>query len=135
MAIFNFPMHKQETEYPDSGFRVTLGNSYQFAAPPSAPDQRKFTLKFALMKWFLNTENLLDRTQHPEFNLAVLDDFYNRHKTWAVFIYPHPVYGNLPCRFNKPLKIPTGIEGGNGAVVAFEIELLEQPGMVPSFGV
>lgn len=133
MAVFNFPYHTQETEYPDSGFRATLGNSYQFAAPPSAPDQRKFTLKFPLLKWFV-TAGAIDPAPSALINMAALDAFYNRHRCWAVFTYPHPVYGNLPCRFNKPLKIPKGIEGGDGAVKDIEIELLEVPGAVPSFG-
>lgn len=133
MAIFTFQNHTCETNYPDSGFRAKLGNSYTFTAPPPAPDQREFTLKFALLKWFTNSSGL-DRTTMPEINLALLDDFYNRHKTWATFVYKHPVYGDLPCRFNKPLKIPAGVPGGDGAVKDIQIDLIEAPGMIITFG-
>lgn len=134
MAIFTFNNHTQETNYPDTSIRAKLGNSYQFTAPPSAPDQREFTLKFAVMKWYLDGNGNLDLTQFPAINLAVLDAFYNRHKLWATFTYPHPVYGNLPCKFNKPLKIPAGEAGGNGAVKNIEINLIEAPGMIITFG-
>ncbi len=134
MAIFTFKNHTTATDYPDSGFRAKLGNSYQFSAPPPAPDQREFTLKFALLKWFPNPDGTMDLTKFPEINLALLDAFYNRHRTWATFVYPHPVYGNLPCKFNKPLKIPAGILGGDGAVKDIEINLIEAPGMIITFG-
>lgn len=129
MATFSFPYHTFETEYPESSFRVTLGGSYQYSAPPPAPDQRIFRLKFAAMKYFVASNGTIDKTTHPEFNVALLDDFYNTHKTHASFTYPHPVYGNLSCRFNKPLRIPAGIPQGGGAVPGIEVELIETPGI------
>lgn len=131
MATFNFPLHTQSTENPDSGFRATLGGSYQFSAPPPAPDQRIFKLKFRAMKYFLKNGGL-DRDMKPEFNLALLEDFYAAHKMHASFTYPHPVYGELVCRFNKPLMIPHGTEGGGGIVENIEVELIELPGMFNS---
>lgn len=131
MATFDFPYHTYSTENPESSFRVKLGGSYQFSAPPSAPDQRVFILKFPAMKYFV-TNKVLDKVIQPEINLARLENFYDLHKLHATFTYPHPVYGNVPCRFNKPLKIPEGTPGGNGVVEGISIELIEMPGMSDS---
>ncbi len=132
--IFNFPYHSFSTEYPDSGFRAALGNSYQFSAPPSAPDQRQFTLKFATMVYYKNAEGAgVDPTPNPKINFAVLEAFYNKHKLFAIFMYPHPVYGNVPCRFRKPLKVPFPKRNGGGSLEPFELELVEAPGMVETF--
>ncbi len=130
---FDFPYHTFETEYPSSGFKAQLGNSYQFDAPPSAPDQRKFTLKFKTMRILLNTDGTIDVLTSPQINMGTLDAFYNKHKMFAVFIYHHPMYGDLPCKFNKPLKIPKGLENGGGALSDFEVELIEVPGMASTF--
>ncbi len=132
MAVFSFPNHRVSTEYPDSSLRMQMGNSYQFSAPPPAPDQRKFILKFAVMKWFVTPSGGLDLNTHPDINLALLDQFYNQVKLWGTFTYSHPVYGDLSCRFNKPLVIPEGVEQGNGTVMNIQVELIEVPGVAPS---
>lgn len=131
MAVFDFPYHTVETEYPDSGTQVQMGKSYTFTAPPSAPDQRKFTLNFEALVYFVRN-GVIDATYEPQINMQALDDFYNLHKMNAVFTYPHPVYGDLPCSFAKPLKIPKGTKGGNGVVENIEIQLIEKPGMSDS---
>lgn len=131
MAVFDFPYHTVETEYPDSGTQVQMGKSYTFTAPPSAPDQRKFTLNFEAMAYFL-TGGTIDAFKEPEINLARLENFYNLHKMHATFSYVHPVYGIVPCRFAKPLKIPKGTKGGNGVVENIELQFVEVPGMSDS---
>jgi hypothetical protein len=131
MATFDFPFHKFSTENPDSSFRMKLGGSYQFTAAPSSPDQRIFKLRFYALKYFM-TNGVLDKTIYPDINLARLEDFYALHKMWATFIYPHPVYGNLSVSFNKPLVIPEGVDGGDGAVQNIEVEFIERPGMQSS---
>lgn len=132
MAIFNFPYHRFSTENPDSSFRLQLGGSYQFSAPPSAPDQRIFKLKFNMMQYFVNTDGTINREKNPEYNAALLDEFYRLHKTHATFIYPHPIYGNLVCSFNKPLVMPE--TGDFGIVYNIDLELIERPGMDSSAG-
>jgi hypothetical protein len=129
--IFDFPYHKYSTEYPESSYRVKLGGGYQYSAPPSAPDQRIFKLKFAAMKYFVSN-GAIDVTTKPEINLARLEQFYNTNKMNQTFTYPHPVLGDLPVRFNKPLAIPEGLEGGDGVVLNVEVELIEQPGLSAS---
>lgn len=126
MKQFNFPYHTQSTEYPESGTRVQLGNSYVFTAPPSGPDMRRFRLSFPTMVYYVTGETI-DLTKRPQLNLAVLEKFYNDHKMHKSFLYPHPVYGNVECKFFSPLKIPEGLPGGNGAVKDFTIELIEVP--------
>ena len=53
--------------------------------------------------------------------------FYQRHKLYKSFHYDHPVHGLLEVKFNKPLKEEDGLEGGNGVVKDFSIELIEIP--------
>lgn len=127
MAIFDFPFFTYSTENPDSSVRVKMGNSYTFSAPPTAPDQRVFKLKFAAMKYFV-TNGVLDPLKNPKINLAKLEQFYDIHKTHLRFDFPHPVYGTLVCSFNKPLMIPSGDTGGDGTVQNIEVELIEHPG-------
>lgn len=62
---------------------------------------------------------------NPRINLAALEAFYNAHKMHKTFIYPHPVYGNVGCKFYSPLKIPEGNKNGMGSVKDFTIELIE----------
>lgn len=125
MQTFNFPYHVQNTEYPESGTRVQLGNGYIFTSPPNGPDLRRFTLKFETMKYYTDSSGVVDATQHPEINMLALENFYKFHKLHRSFIYPHPVYGNTEVKFYSPLKIPEGIVGGNGALKDFSVELIE----------
>lgn len=80
------------------------------------------------MKYFVSN-GVLDKTKEPEINMARLEQFYDLHKLHATFTYNHPVYGELMCRFNKPLKVPEGTPGGQGFVPNIEVELIEMPGM------
>lgn len=132
MAIFDFPYHRFSTENPESSFRLKLGGSYQYSAPPVAPDQRIFKLKFKALKYFVNTMGVIDRLTEPEVNLARLEDFYALHKLHATFTYPHPVYGDIVCSFSKPINIPE--VGDFGVVENIDIELVERPGMGVSAG-
>lgn len=127
MDIFDFPYHTVETENPDSGYRLQLGGSYVFSAPPSDPDQRTFTLHFPLMKFFVNGGGTIDATISPEINMMRLINFYLAHKLHASFLYNHPVHGEVEVKFNKPLKEPDGIVNGNGVTKEVTIELIEIP--------
>lgn len=131
MARFNFPYHRVSTKYPNSGTQIQLGRSYVYTAPPEAPDQRRFVLKFRALKYFL-VNGVVDQVTNAEINLGALELFYNLHKMHATFTYPHPVYGDLACRFARPLEIPDGTEGGSGVVENIEVELIEVPGMSDS---
>lgn len=131
MATFDFPYHKFSTEYPETSFRAKLGGGYQYSAPPMAPDQRVFKLKFEALKYFMSNGRI-DPLVKPEVNLARLEQFYNDHKMHLTFTYPHPVLGDVPVRFNRPLAIPEGKSGGDGIVENIEIEFLEQPGLSDS---
>lgn len=121
MAIFPAKYFRFSTKYPQTGVRIQLGRSYQFDTPPEAPDQRIFVLKVQGMKYF---DDLLTETGR---NMGVLEQFYNDHKLATSFTLDHPVYGQVTCKFNRPLEIPEGIAGGDGALPEFEVELIEQP--------
>lgn len=128
MEIFDFPYHTYETENPDSSVRVQLGGSYVFTSPPSDPDQRIITLKFPMMKYYLDpTTDEVDPTIEPSLNMFRLIQFYQNHKLFKSFQYLHPIHGMLEVRFNKPLPEPQGIKGGDGAVESFDVVLVEQP--------
>ena len=79
------------------------------------------------MAYFVDQNNEIDTAVFPGRNLAVLEQFYNDHKRAFSFIFPHPVYGNVTCKFNRPLEIPPGVPGGNGLVQDPEVELIEIP--------
>lgn len=133
--LFDFPYHKVSTEYPESGTRVQLNGNYVFTAPPSGPDLRKFTLKFPTMVYYAKVleegeelepgENPMDIEKNRQYNMATLEDFYNRHKMYKSFKYPHPIYGELEVKFFSPLRVPQGMTNGGGAVEEFQVELLE----------
>ena len=127
MATFTWMNHGFSTSYPESGFKVQFGNSYEYAEGPTAPDQRVITLSFPMLKYYVNSSGVVDATIKPTLNMLALENFYNTHKMWKTFVYPHPVHGNMNVRFRKPLQIPNGILGGDGAVGSFSIELIEQP--------
>lgn len=129
METFTWKYHTQSTEYPD-GVTLRLGNSYQYAPEPPSVDQRLIKLRFPTMfyftKWVAGFE-VIDDAKEPTLNMQLLDEFYQRHRMWKSFIYPHPIYGDMTVKFNKALKIPSGIPGGDGALMGFDLEFMEQP--------
>lgn len=127
LLVFQPQYFSYSTRYPESGQRIMLGNSYQFDAPPSAPDQRIFILKLKGMTYFVNANGTINATIKPERNLAALEAFYNQHKRAKEFQLNHPVYGAVVCKFNTPLNIPEPLPGGSGVFPDFDLELIEIP--------
>lgn len=127
MAVFPATFFTFSTRYPESGQRIRFGNSYAFTAAPTSPDQRQFILRLQGMQYFVNSNGTLNTTTEPGRNLAVLEAFYNTHKLYMEFDFPHPVYGTVVCKFLQPLEIPEGIKGGNGVIDSIEVTLEEQP--------
>lgn len=125
MDTFDFPYHTVRTQYPNSGDSMVLGKSYEFTSKPKAPDQRLFILSFPGMKLFVNTDGTINTTTLPKLNYRVLEQFYEAHRQWDTFIYPHPYLGNINVRFATPLNGPNPIPKGNGALEGFEIQLKE----------
>ena len=127
MEIFIWKYHTQSTEYPE-GFTAKLGNSYTFAAEPSSVDQRLFKLSFPTMFYYMEVDGVtLNLAKLPSINMGALEAFYKVHRQWKSFIYPHPIYGDVVAKFNKPLVVPQGTVAGNGSLQGFGLELLEQP--------
>lgn len=116
-----------ETRYPESGTRMTLGNSYQFDTPPTAPDQRQFLLTLPGMQYFLDGGDQIDLTQQVGRNMAVLEKFYNDHKRALPFEFSHPLYGTVVCKFLSPLIVPKGVPGGQGMLQEVSVSLIEIP--------
>jgi hypothetical protein len=127
MAIFPCTYFTYATRYPESGARIQFGNSYTFAAGPTAPDQRIFTLTLPGMQYFVDQNGDIDLITEGNRNMAVLESFYNTHKLHLVFDFNHPVHGLIQCRFNRPLEVPEGIPGGNGVLEDVTVELIEIP--------
>lgn len=127
LANFDFPYHTVKTDNPDSGFRVQLGGSYVFSAPPTDPDQRLFTLTFDGLKYFTDGLGALDETIQPQINMYAMIKFFQTVKLYQSFHYTHPVHGLLEVRFNKPLSEEVVMAGGFGVVKEFSIELIEIP--------
>lgn len=128
MEEFDFDYHFCTTEYPQTGDRLQLGNSYVSTSGPTAPDQRIITLHFEGMNMYVDrTTGLPDTTTDPKLNFYRLELFYQRHKTWKSFNYFHVMYGMLVCKFNSPLKTPKPVRGTHGLLDGFTIDLLEIP--------
>lgn len=127
LKVFPAVYFSYSTDYPETGDRIQLGNSYQFDAPSPAPDQRIFRLTLKGMTYFLNPNGTINRTTTPGRNLAGLEDFYIEHKRAKEFQLNHPVYGAVTCKFNLPLRIPDPIPEGNGVFPDFQVELIEIP--------
>lgn len=127
MKTFSFPNHRQKAKYPESSTRLVLGGGYVFASEPVAPDHRTFTLIFPKgYKYFLNGDGTLDITTNADKNnFGAIEIFYQEHKLHLPFTYPHPIWGPLKVRFNKPLETPDGVPNGDGAVENFELEIIE----------
>jgi hypothetical protein len=144
MAVFTWHNHRVETRNPESGFRIQFGNSWSAAIAPTAPDQRVFVLHFEGFKYYVyydgpsayvddgsvieGQSNTRDARKYQYVNnFQALRNFYADHKLHKQFDYIHPIYGNLVCRFNKPLIEPKGLPDGLGVVEPFQIELIEVP--------
>lgn len=126
MQIFDFPYHRVSDEYPESSTTMKFGGGYEFATKPRGPDQMIFKLAFQGM-WFYEANGAVDIATNPQINMRRLEMFYEEHRLYEKFEYPHPRRGMRVCRFKKPLITPDGIPGANGLVQSFTIELISQP--------
>lgn len=126
MQTFNFPFHTWTTKYPESSAKVQFGRGYEFASKPKGPDQILYTLHFRTMVFFTNPYGELDLEADPRINMAVMEKFYEDHRLYEPFIYPHLTKGDLTVRFNKPLEFRLS-EAGLGTVDSFTVELKHQP--------
>ena len=113
-VTFDFPYHRVSTQYPTEGTNLKLGGSWDYNSKPSSPAQRVFTLDFKILKYFVSG-GVLDTTTEAKINLGALELFYRAHLLHTEFFYPHPVYGVLRVKFQKPLEVPMGLEGGGGS--------------------
>lgn len=78
------------------------------------------------MVFYQNTDGSMNLVKEPLINMQLLENFYNTHRLYEKFIFPHPSKGNTVCRFNKPLEF-TIAKGGMGTVDPFSVELRSQP--------
>lgn len=127
MATFPAKYFTFGTRYPETGSRMTLGRSYMYTAADPAPHQRTFQLTLQGMQYFLDAGGALDATVHLDRNMLVLENFFLTHRLNKSFDFEHPVYGTLVCKFGAPLEVPEGIQGGNGLLPEFQVDLLEIP--------
>jgi hypothetical protein len=126
-------MHVLEVEYPESA-RVKFGGGYEFATRPRGPDQTVYTLHFEGMRFFfeqvgyppLGTRTILDLNKYPAINMGLLERFYQEHRLFEPFYYPHPAEGNLVVRFRDPLHYKLK-KNGRGEVEPFSVKLILQP--------
>jgi len=124
LKVFNFPYHKAATRYPDRGNKMTLGGNWDYTIKPNTPAARTFQLSFSAMKYFDPFAVLSLREQ--QISMAALEAFYEEHETHTAFVYPHPQHGDVVVKFSAPLEIPTGVTGGDGAVLNISTSLKEQ---------
>lgn len=123
---FNFPYHRVITKHPESGSGIKMGKGYEYRQGDNAPEQMMYDLVFDSMQYFL-VSGVPSATPTPTRNIMALDAFYVANKMHKVFIYPHPVRGNINVRFAKPLEYGTPEKGGTGMIPEFTISIVEQP--------
>jgi hypothetical protein len=126
METYNFPYYVLEDKYPESSAKISFGGGYEFASQPRAPDQITFMLHYDTMVFIESSPGTLDLVTRPTLNMGVLRKFYEDHRLWDPFIFPHPILGNVTVRFNKPLSYKLR-KNGRGSVEPFTVELLLQP--------
>lgn len=137
---FNFPYHRISDEYPESSAIVKFGRGYEFASAPRGPDQIIFDLEFPAMFYIVTkATGLVDLTTAPTYNIMVLQKFYEDHRLYLPFDFPHPSRGIVSCRFKTPLVMPKplwdnkvgGIPGfpnhSAHQVDTFSLKLIMQP--------
>ncbi|WP_375263921.1 hypothetical protein [Palleronia sp.] len=126
MERFDFPYHSFEVEYPESSPKITFGGGYEFVSRPKAPDQVTHHLHFVGMSYHIGTQGNASTQKNLQYNIRVLELFYQRHRLYEKFIYPHPVEGDLIVRFKTPLKFRQ-VPGGLGVIEPFTVTLITQP--------
>lgn len=134
MERFIFSAHVPSHTYP-AGDQIKLGSGYTFAAEDVGPVQRTFNLSFKSLRWFQNPtppmnatpRDMWSSTKEPHLNALALLDFFERHRMFKRFIYPHPVYGDIVVRFAAPAEVGKALDGGSGWTESFDIKLIEQP--------
>lgn len=127
METFDFPYFRVATKYPESTLKFQFGRSWTFAVPPHSPDQRLFVLRMDGLVWYEDENGDPDLLTNPAINLPRLVAFYETHLMWKNFIFPHPMFGERVCKFNKPLEIPVGADGGFAVYNNIELEFIELP--------
>ena len=127
METFVFPYHIMEVKYPDSGAAISFGGGYEFTSKPRAPDQVEYILNFEAMWFFTDLSDAkLDINKNPKMNMGLLEAFYNKHKMYGKFWYPHQTQGLLKVRFAEPLSYKIAKAGG-GRVEPFSLRFKLQP--------
>ncbi|RUU74357.1 hypothetical protein [Mesorhizobium sp. M7A.F.Ca.MR.362.00.0.0] len=127
MQTFDFPYHLVEDTYPSSSTVIQFGGGYQFATKPRGPDQIGFKLSFKAMWFFERSPGVVDHDREPQRNMQCMQNFYEAHRLYEPFYYPHPRRGLVKVRFAKPLQVPKGVEKGDGATEQVNIEFILQP--------
>lgn len=123
MEVFDFHYNKHETVYPEEGFRLQFGNSYQFASKPSSPSQRSFSLLLVGLNY---NSVVLPSPYNYTLDASRLERFYQDHKQWKHFLWQHPIeFTYLEVSFESRLKIPKPDDFG--ILEDVTIELLEHP--------
>jgi hypothetical protein len=126
METFLFDNYHMTHKYPDDS-TVSFGGGYVFAVKPESPPQIIHYLHFSGLHWYANAQGSWVDTIDARKNILALNNFYERHRKWKRFIYPHPYRGNLIVRFNQPFQMPKSIVGGSGLTESFDIEFIEHP--------
>lgn len=100
-------------------------NGWYFSAKPNVPYQKTFVVKLQGLRWYLGVGDGYDTVTDPTFNARRLELFYQQNGTWDNFIFPHPHFGNVVCRFLEPVEVPEAVPNSGGFIEAFDIILVE----------
>jgi hypothetical protein len=120
MERFIWDKHGYSVEYLEH-FRLIENGAGQGVIPKleSCP-LRKFSLKFEGM---YNGEKA--RIADKSSCFKSLEKFYLKHGMFKIFIYYHPIYGDVLVRFSKPLSMPKNKANSIGFTESFDLEFTE----------
>lgn len=122
----NFMNHRRSFDYISNVVKIDLGGGYSYTSKPISPQLRKLTLSFQGFKYYFNSDGTLDyETNKNKNNIGALCQFYESVNEYQTFIYNDVQFGAMAVRFAEPIKIPSPIVRGNGAVEPFTITLQE----------
>jgi hypothetical protein len=128
MQIFNFPYHSVVDKYPESSVVVQFGRGYRFVSKPKGPDQINFILSFPAMWFFVDpVTKVVLNSPEPKRNMQRLIEFYEAHRLYDKFIYPHTRRGNQVVRFLRPLEVPEVEPDSYGKTTSFKLEFILEP--------
>ena len=127
-STFDWNLHIETTVYNDVDQSLKLGGGWDYMIDPLVNPPRTFVLTFGALCWFtkrVNDQLMLDYETSAPINAGRLDKFFDTHRLHKPFWYPHPKYGLIKVRFDKPVNLANPSLNSKGVVQNVTVFLKE----------